>query len=202
MSRLITLIWVCLFTSLVYADTTQNNTSGSNTSITGGYTNSTTYESGSSSSSTTTNNSTSNIRSAPPTASAPNVGAGGMDICAVGASAGVQTFGLGVSGGKHFRDKNCERIKLARELSNQGMKVAAVSMLCQDERVFQAMHHAGTPCPFEGKIGKEATQAWQKYDQLRPDYNLYVKELKIIEEANEKANNNSGDIRIDNAEQC
>jgi hypothetical protein len=200
MSRLITLIWVCLFTSLVYADTTQNNTSGSNTSITGGYTNATTYESGSSSSSTTTNNSTSNIRSAPPTASAPNVGAGGMDICAVGASAGVQTFGLGVSGGKHFRDKNCERIKLARELSNQGMKVAAVSMLCQDERVFQAMHHAGTPCPFEGKIGKEATQAWQKYDQLRPDYNLYVKELKIIEEANEKANNNSGDIRIDNAE--
>jgi len=200
MNRLITLIWVCLFTSLVYADTTQNNTSGSNTSITGGYTNATTYESGSSSSSTTTNNSTSNIRSAPPTASAPNVGAGGMDICAVGASAGVQTFGLGVSGGKHFRDKNCERIKLARELSNQGMKVAAVSMLCQDERVFQAMHHAGTPCPFEGKIGKEATQAWQKYDQLRPDYNLYVKELKIIEEANEKANNNSGDIRIDNAE--
>jgi len=200
MNRLITLIWVCLFTSLVYADTTQNNTSGSNTSITGGYTNATTYESGSSSSSTTTNNSTSNIRSAPPTASAPNVGAGGMDICAVGASAGVQTFGLGVSGGKHFRDKNCERIKLARELSNQGMKVAAVSMLCQDERVFQAMHHAGTPCPFEGKIGKEATQAWEKYDQLRPDYNLYVKELKIIEEANEKANNNSGDIRIDNAE--
>ena len=200
MNRLITLIWVCLFTSLVYADTTQNNTSGSNTSITGGYTNATTYESGSSSSSTTTNNSTSNIRSAPPTASAPNVGAGGMDICAVGASAGVQTFGLGVSGGKHFRDKNCERIKLARELSNQGMKVAAVSMLCQDERVFQAMHHAGTPCPFEGKIGKEATQAWQKYDQLRPDYNLYVKELKIIEEANEKANNTSSDIRIDNAE--
>ncbi len=200
MNRLITLIWVCLFTSLVYADTTQNNTSGSNTSITGGYTNATTYESGSSSSSTTTNNSTSNIRSAPPTASAPNVGAGGMDICAVGASAGVQTFGLGVSGGKHFRDKNCERIKLARELSNQGMKVAAVSMLCQDERVFQAMHHAGTPCPFEGKIGKEATQAWQKYDQLRPDYNLYVKELKIIEEANEKANNSSSDTRIDNAE--
>ena len=198
--RLFITVWVCLYGTALFADTTQNNTSGSNTSITGGYTNSTTYESGSSSSSTTTNNSTSNIRSAPPTASAPNVGAGGMDICAVGASAGVQTFGLGVSGGKHFRDKNCERIKLARELSNQGMKVAAVSMLCQDERVFQAMHHAGTPCPFEGKIGKEATQAWQKYDQLRPDYNLYVKELKIIEEANEKANNSSSDTRIDNAE--
>ena len=200
MKRLYALLWACLFTSLVYADTTQNNTSGSNTSITGGYTNATTYESGSSSASTTTNNSTSNIRSAPPTASAPNVGAGGMDICAVGVSAGVQTFGLGVSGGKHFRDKNCERIKLARELSNQGMKVAAVSMLCQDERVFQAMHHAGTPCPFEGEIGKKATEAWKKYDKLRPDYDLYVKELKIIEEANEKANTLPSDIRMDNAE--
>ena len=200
MKRLYALLWACLFTSLVYADTTQNNTSGSNTSITGGYTNATTYESGSSSASTTKNNSTSNIRSAPPTASAPNVGAGGMDICAVGVSAGVQTFGLGVSGGKHFRDKNCERIKLARELSNQGMKVAAVSMLCQDERVFQAMHHAGTPCPFEGEIGKKATEAWKKYDKLRPDYDLYVKELKIIEEANEKANTPPSDIRMDNAE--
>ena len=200
MKRLYALLWACLFTGLVFADTTQNNTSGSNTSITGGYTNATTYESGSSSASTTTNNSTSNIRSAPPTASAPNVGAGGMDICAVGVSAGVQTFGLGVSGGKHFRDKNCERIKLARELSNQGMKVAAVSMLCQDERVFQAMHHAGTPCPFEGEIGKKATEAWKKYDKLRPDYDLYVKELKIIEEANEKANTPPSDIRMDNAE--
>ena len=200
MKRLYALIWACLFTGLVYADTTQNNTSGSNTSITGGYTNATTYESGSSSASTTTNNSTSNIRSAPPTASAPNVGAGGMDICAVGVSAGVQTFGLGVSGGKHFRDKNCERIKLARELSNQGMKVAAVSMLCQDERVFQAMHHAGTPCPFEGEIGKKATEAWKKYDKLRPDYDLYVKELKIIEEANEKAITPPSDIRMDNEE--
>ena len=198
MKRLYALLWACLFTGLVYADTTQNNTSGSNTSITGGYTNATTYESGSSSASTTTNNSTSNIRSAPPTASAPNVGAGGMDICAVGVSAGVQTFGLGVSGGKHFRDKNCERIKLARDLSNQGMKVAAVSMLCQDERVFQAMHHAGTPCPFEGEIGKKATEAWKKYDKLRPDYDLYVKELKIIEEANAKANAIVIDPVIDN----
>ena len=194
----ITLLFALLLTSVVFAETTQNNTSGSNTSITGGYTNSTTYESGSSSASTTTNNSTSNIKSAPPTASAPNVGAGGMDICAVGVSAGIQTFGLGVSGGKHFRDKNCERIKLARELSNQGMKVAAVSMLCQDERVFQAMHHAGTPCPFEGEIGKKATEAWKKYDKLRPDYDLYVKELKIIEEANAKANAIVIDPVIDN----
>ena len=183
MKRLYALLGACLFTSLVYADTTQNNTSGSNTSITGGYTNATTYESGSSSASTTTNNSTSNIKSAPPTASAPNVGAGGMDICAVGVSAGVQTFGLGISGGKHFRDKNCERIKLSRELRANGMNVAAVALLCQDPRVFQSMEMAGTPCPIDGKIGKQAKAQWKKYGKLRPDYDIYVKRLKVIEDA-------------------
>jgi len=180
------LVFLLLMTTWVCANTTQNNTSGSNTSITGGYTTSTTYESGSSSSSTTTNNSTSNIRSAPPTASAPSVTNTGSDVCLAGASAGVQTFGIGVSGGKSFKDKNCERIKLSRELNNLGMKVAAVAILCQDERVFFAMEQAGTPCPFEGKIGKQAKAAWKKYDKLRPDYDQYVKNLKIIEKRNDE----------------
>ena len=171
-----------------YPNTTQNNTSGSNTSITGGYTSSATntYQSGSSNNTTTTNNSTSNMRSAPPTASAPSVTNAGSDVCLAGASAGVQTFGIGVSGGKSFRDKNCERIKLSRELNTLGMKVAAVAILCQDERVFFAMEQAGTPCPFEGKIGKEAKAAWKKYDKLRPDYDQYVLNLKIIESRNEE----------------
>ena len=171
-----------------YPNTTQNNTSGSNTSITGGYTSSATntYQSGSSNNTTTTNNSTSNMRSAPPTASAPSVTNAGSDVCLAGASAGIQTFGIGVSGGKSFRDKNCERIKLSRELNSLGMKVAAVAILCQDERVFFAMEQAGTPCPFEGKIGKQAKAAWKKYDKLRPDYETYVQNLKIIEKKNEE----------------
>jgi hypothetical protein len=171
-----------------YPNTTQNNTSGSNTSITGGYTSSATntYQSGSSNNTTTTNNSTSNMRSAPPTASAPSVTNAGSDVCLAGASAGVQTFGVGISGGKSFRDKNCERIKLSRELNSLGMKVAAVAILCQDERVFFAMEQAGTPCPFEGKIGKQAKAAWKKYDKLRPDYETYVQNLKIIEKKNEE----------------
>ena len=41
------------------------------------------------------------------------------------------------------------------------MKVAAVSTLCQDERVFNAMMMAGTPCPYNGAIGEEAKQLWQ-----------------------------------------
>ena len=179
---------LALFVEPAYPNTTQNNTSGSNTSITGGYTSSATntYQSGSSNNTTTTNNSTSNMRSAPPTASAPSVTNAGSDVCLAGASAGVQTFGIGVSGGKSFKDKNCERIKLSRELNSLGMKVAAVAILCQDERVFFAMEQAGTPCPFEGKIGKQAKAAWKKYDKLRPDYETYVNNLKIIQKKNDE----------------
>ena len=188
MKTLIITLLITLYSMFAFADTTQNNTSGSNTNISGGYTSSATntYQSGSSNNTTTTNNSTSNIKSAPPTAAAPNVTNSGSDVCLAGASAGIQTFGVGVSGGKSFRDKNCERIKLSRELNTLGMKVAAVAILCQDERVFFAMEQAGTPCPFEGKIGKEAKAAWQKYDKLRPDYEQYVNNLKIIEKKNKE----------------
>jgi hypothetical protein len=160
--------------------------SGSNTAIEGGYESSTTYQSGSSSNSTTTNSTTSNIRSAPPSAYAPGVNSSGIDVCSTGASMGIQTFGLGVSGGKSFRDENCERIKLSRQLDSMGMKVAAVALLCQDPRVFEAMIHAGTPCPYQGKIGNEANQLWKKYDKLRPDYNQYVKDLKVIKRIDKK----------------
>ena len=172
----------------VLADSTQHNTSGSNTAIEGGYTSSatTTYQSGSSSNSTTTNNSSSNVKSAPPSAGAPSYNSMTQDVCAVGVSLGVQTFGVGISGGKHVIDKNCERLKLARILNDFGMKVAAVAILCQDERVFESMIQAGTPCPIDGKIGKEAEALWSKYDHERPDYKTYVKRMddrqKIDEE--------------------
>ena len=161
------------------AGSTQSNVSGSNTAIEGNYTGgSTTYESGSESTSTTTNTTNSDIRSAPPTAGAPSYNSMTQDVCAVGASAGLQTFGVGISGGKHFIDKNCERLKLARILNDFGMKVAAVAILCQDERVFESMIQAGTPCPIDGKIGKDALALWTKYDFERPDYKDYIKRVK------------------------
>ena len=163
-----------------HSGSTQTNTSGSNTAIEGGYTSTatTTYESGSTSTSTTTNTTNSDIRSAPPSASAPSYNSMTQDVCAVGVSAGIQTFGVGVSGGKHVIDKNCERLKLARILNDFGMKVAAVAILCQDERVFESMIQAGTPCPIDGKIGKEAKKLWAKYDHERPDYDIYIKRMK------------------------
>ena len=62
------------------------------------------------------------------------------------------------------------------------MKVASVAVLCQDHRVFEAMQSAGTPCPFDGRIGKEATALWDKYPQLRPDYENHLKRTEIIAE--------------------
>ena len=178
--KYLSILLLLLFTSAVFAGSTQTNTSGSNTAIEGGYTSTatTTYQSGSESTTTTNNTTNSDIKSSPPSASAPSYNSMTQDVCAVGVSAGVQTFGFGVSGGKHVIDKNCERLKLARILNDFGMKVAAVAILCQDERVFESMIQAGTPCPIDGKIGKEAKILWSKYDHERPDYDTYVKRMR------------------------
>jgi hypothetical protein len=101
-------------------------------------------------------------------------------------SGGISTFGVGVSGGTYRTDENCERIKLSKVLNDLGMKVAAVSILCQDPRVFFAMEQSGTPCPFEGKIGADAKKQWELYGKLRPDYEQYTERLKVVEKANKK----------------
>ena len=181
---------LALFVKPAYPDSTQTNTSGSNTAIEGGYTSTATtnYATGSSSNSTTNSTSNSNIRSAPPTASAPSFSAQSQDVCATGVSVGIQTFGTGFSGGKTNRDMNCERIKLAKVLYDFGMKVGSVALLCQDERVFEAMINAGTPCPVDGKIGKDALAIWNKYEFERPDYETYIKRIKKREKIDDKIN--------------
>ena len=175
------LVWIFLITATTgaYAGSTQTNVSGSNTAIEGNYTGgSTTYESGSSSSTTSTTNSTSNIRSAPPTSSAPGMNT--SNNCAMALSGGVQTFSIGVSGGKHVIDKTCELIVLSRTLNSFGMKVAAISLLCQDERIFKAMAVSGTPCPalddnMVSKIGKDAKKLLaEKYNYEMPTYEKWV----------------------------
>ena len=179
-------------TSSGATDNTQTNESGSNTAITGGYssTASTTYQDGSTSS-TTTNNSTSNNAytgdsRVVPSASAPNISAMSQDLCTVGISAGGQSFSFGASIGMTKRDMNCERMKLSKLLYDFNMKVAAVSILCQDARVFSAMENAGTPCPFKGKIGDDAKAEWLKYNKQRPDYEEYVAALSYMQRVDDK----------------
>ena len=185
---LMLLILVFISKPLVADDTnTQTNTSGSNTNITGGYesTSTTNYADGATNTTTTNNDSTSTTNNKstvpPPSANSPSYSSMSQDVCSMGVSGSVTTSIVGVSGGKHFVDENCERIKLAKVLQDFGMKVASVAILCQDRRVFEAMNSAGTPCPFQGKIGKEAASMWEKYSELRPDYNNHLERTKIIE---------------------
>jgi hypothetical protein len=163
-------------------DNDQTNTSGSNTQITGGYTATTTNNNDgqtNTTTSTTSTTSTTNGSSIPVnSANSPSYSAMSQDVCSMGVSGSLSTLGFGASVGKHVRDLNCERIKLSKVLFDYGMKVAAVSILCQDERVFEAMLMAGTPCPFEGKIGNAAIEQWNKYDVERPDYKSYVSKLE------------------------
>ncbi len=115
-----------------------------------------------------TSNSTTTVKSPPPTAVAPAITVINSDICAVAASGAVQTQILGISMGGTMTDYNCERIKLARGVYDMGMKVAAVAIMCQDERVFTAMMNAGTPCPVDGKIGEQAKAIWEADPDRKP----------------------------------
>jgi hypothetical protein len=125
-------------------------------------------ESSSSSTVDTTTRNDTTVRSPPPSAVSPSITTMNSDLCTVGVSGAVQTQILGISGGTTVRDMNCERIKLAKNLYDMGMKVAAVATLCQDERVFSAMMNAGTPCPIDGKIGAEAREAWEANPDRHP----------------------------------
>ena len=192
---LITFLAVILFSTITFADSNndnnaQTNSSGSNTQITGGYTSTTTNNNDgqtNTTTNTTTNKSTTNGSEVPVnSANAPSYSAMSQDVCSMGVSGSVSSMGFGISGGKHFRDLNCERIKLSKVLYDYGMKIAAVSLLCQDERVFFAMEMAGTPCPFEGKIGPEALEQWNKYDVERPNYDSYISKLETRSQIDEE----------------
>jgi len=183
---LATLILISVWSKPIIADdtNTQTNTSGSNTNITGGYESTTTNNNDGQTNTTTDNSTTTSTTNGagipPPSANSPSYSSMSQDVCSMGVSGSVSTGIVGISGGKHFIDENCERIKLAKVLQDFGMKVASVAVLCQDARVHAAMQSAGTPCPFNGKIGAEAQALWDKYPELRPDYDLYLAKKEII----------------------
>ena len=162
----------------------QTNTSGSNTTISGGYTSTTTNNNDGQTNTTTsttsnaTTNNTETQKIPVGTANAPSMSSYSQDLCTIGVSGAVQVTGFGVAGGTYFTDENCERMKLGKLLYDFNMRVAAIAILCQDDRIFSAMHHAGTPCPFEGQIGAAAKAQWEKYDIERPDYQEYTKNLR------------------------
>ena len=177
---------VSIWAKPVVADdtNTQTNTSGSNTNITGGYESTTTNNNdGQTNTTTSTTTNTSNTNGSdvpPPSANSPSYSSMSQDVCSMGVSGSLSTGIVGFSGGKHVVDENCERIKLAKVLQDFGMKVASVAVLCQDKRVFSAMEAAGTPCPYSGLIGPQAAEMWEKYPELRPDYEEHLAKQEVV----------------------
>ena len=123
----------------------------------------------------TTGSVTTTLKSPPPSAISPSLGGSNSDSCTVGVAGAVQTQILGISAGTTTRDLNCERLKNAKTLYDMGMKVAAVSVLCQDLRVFDAMIMAGTPCPYNGIIGSDAKIAWENDEGKIPEPEVITK---------------------------
>jgi hypothetical protein len=162
---------VCLAQNSATVDNLSTNQQGSN------ITNSSNSNNTSNSASTTYNGPAPGS-TPPPSAIAPAFMGGGTDSCLIGLSGAVSSSVIGISAGSYKRDDQCELLKLAKTLNEFGLKVAAVATLCQDIRVFQAMAMAGTPCPYLGAIGKQATILWQQYPEARPDYE--IKPLKPI----------------------
>lgn len=163
MFRKLLAITLCIFASAASA---QDNTI---------YTDSTTR-------STVDSNSTTTVYSPPSTAVAPTINNSTTDSCTVGVAGAVQTQILGLSAGKTVRDINCERLKNAKTLYDMGMKVAAVSTMCQDPGVFEAMMNAGTPCPKDGMIGDQAKAAWMLEEQSKPKGNGLRSKWKNMDE--------------------
>jgi len=114
-----------------------------------------------------------------PTANSPSVVVNNSDVCKTAAAGAVQTQILGISSGITITDENCERIKLSRSLYSMGMKVAAVSTLCADSRVWDAMYMAGTYCPYMGAIGDEAKKGWEENSDMVPEGSLVFKKIEI-----------------------
>ena len=157
MKHLLTLCFLLVATASFAQETTEDNT----------------LRTDSTSNSTVTTDSTTTVRSPPPSAISPSINASNSDLCTVGVSGAVQTQILGLSAGKTVRDMNCEKLKNAKTMYDMGMKVAAVSVMCQDHRVFDAMMDAGTPCPYNGDIGDAAKQGWLNDASSMPEGSKY-----------------------------
>jgi len=123
---------------------------------------------------------------APPTANSPSVVVNNSDVCKTAVAGAVQTQILGISSGITVTDENCERIKLSRSLYSMGMKVAAVSTLCADPRVWDAMYMAGTVCPYMGSIGDEARQKWEENPDMIPDGSEVFKKVEMVQKEQNK----------------
>jgi len=104
---------------------------------------------------------TTTVKSPPPSAIASQITSGSSDfICTTSASGAIQTQILGISLGAMHTNELCELLTKSTALYNMGMKVAAISVLCEDPVIHKAMANSGTFCPYKTLLGKDAEAAW------------------------------------------
>jgi hypothetical protein len=124
-----------------------------------------------------------------PTANAPSVVVNNSDVCKVATSGAIQTNILGIATGVVVDDELCQLLKLSRQLYASGLKVAAISLLAQDPRVFDSLVMAGTPPPYMGSIGQEALQKWRSNPDMIPEgstvFNDDVLKINIEEDVDD-----------------
>ena len=102
------------------------------------------------------------VESPPPSAIAPQIQSSSSDfLCTVSAAGAIQTQILGVSLGGTVNDPLCQLLQKSHALWNMNMRVAALSVLCNDPMIWRAMMDSNSPCPIDGLIGDEAKAAWE-----------------------------------------
>jgi hypothetical protein len=134
------------------------------------------------------------------TAIAPSLMSSGQQSCLQSVSGGLQLVGVGITSGKYVQDAECNRRLNSITLSNMGMKVAAVSLLCQNAQVWRAMFMSATPCPIirAGRllVGKNALLEVKSNPELWiPDY-LADKEFydKLLAGGNDNEQQDAGSL--------
>ena len=164
----------------------QTSTSGSQTSISGGYSQETTYQGTVTNNNETQNSTINNSETAVNSANPPSAQVYSTD-CVIPLSMGVTTIGLSIAGSNYYIDETCMAIKKSQQLASLGLKVSSITILClHDPEIFYALESSATPCPVlhhetkESLIGKKAQAYWDKYPQLRPDYRDWLKRNKIL----------------------
>ena len=125
-----------------------------------------------------------------PTANAPSVVVNNSDVCKVASSGAIQTNILGLATGVVVDDELCQLLKLSRQLYASGLKVAAISLLAQDPRVFDSLVMAGTPPPYMGSIGSEALEKWKSNPDMVPEGSVVFEDSVLEINVEEETKNN------------
>jgi hypothetical protein len=115
-----------------------------------------------------------------PTANAPSVVVNNSDICKVATSGAIQTNILGIATGVVVDDELCQLLKLSRQLYASGLKVASISLLATDPRVFDSLVMAGTPPPYMGAIGSEALEKWKSNPNMIPEGSTVFQDTDVL----------------------